>query len=329
MTLRFHEIAEANHRIQNPISVDKLKMLGEFCGLKEGMRVLDLACGKGEMLVNWVQNFGIYGVGVDISNVFIKAAEDKAFQRAVGNKLNFVVGDAAEYPEAHHEFDVVTCLGATWIGGGLIGTLNLMRTALKSRDGLLVIGEPFWNEPPDSQAISALHVESDTFTSLSGTLDRFEEAGLSLVEMVIADRDEWDRYEAQQWQAVDQFLQENPDDPEAAALQRWNAENQRNYLAYGRRYMGWGVFVLRETAPLSTEHVQIDQPDRPVGVDIADNMLWVRLQDNRVIGNPLDWFPWLKDATPDAVDNYEMTAIGIEWPELGKRIEVSQMMRGR
>ena len=49
MSLRYHEIAEAYHRILNPFSEDQLMLLGDICSLQPDDRQLDLACGKGEM----------------------------------------------------------------------------------------------------------------------------------------------------------------------------------------------------------------------------------------------------------------------------------------
>ena len=37
MSLRFHEIAEGDHRILNPFTHDKLMLLGEVCRLQPGM----------------------------------------------------------------------------------------------------------------------------------------------------------------------------------------------------------------------------------------------------------------------------------------------------
>lgn len=68
---------------------------------------------------------------------------------------------------------------------------------------------------------------------------------MRLIEMVLANHDSWDRYEAPQWMVVDDFLRANPDDPDASALRDWISHNRRVYLQYGRRYLGWGVFVLR------------------------------------------------------------------------------------
>jgi hypothetical protein len=145
----------------------------------------------------------------------------------------------------------VCCLGATWIGGGLAGTLDLMKTALKPRDGWLLVGEPYWHGPPSPDALAATGWEADQFATLGGTLARFEAAGLELVEMVLASHDDWDRYEAAQWLAVERHLRENPDDPDADALRAWMRANRAAYLHHGRATLGWGVFVLREAMPPS------------------------------------------------------------------------------
>lgn len=50
MSLRIHEIAEQNHRILNPLTHEKLMLIGEICQLDSSSTVLDLCCGKGEML---------------------------------------------------------------------------------------------------------------------------------------------------------------------------------------------------------------------------------------------------------------------------------------
>jgi ubiquinone/menaquinone biosynthesis C-methylase UbiE len=197
------------------------------------------------MLSRWAAKYGLTGTGVDISEVFLGAASERARELGVTEKVNFVKGDAGEYPQDDHAFDIVSCIGATWIGDGLSGTLALMKRALKDDGGLLLVGEPYWNEPPPEEAVKAFFETPEGFVSLEGTLDRFEQAGLDLVEMVLANDDSWERYEASQWTNVRNWLRDHPDDPDAPALSEWLNDNRRIYLRYGRRYLGWGVFVLR------------------------------------------------------------------------------------
>lgn len=246
MSLRFYEIAESRHRIQNPYTEEQLRLLGQICGLREGMRQLDLACGKGEMLTRWAHDFQIAGVGVDLSEVFLAAARERAAELDVAAQVTFVQDDAARYPSDWHAFDLVSCIGATWIGGGVVGTLTLMKRALKDERSLLLVGEPYWIDPPPDKAYAALDITAGLYGSLDETLDRFEQSGMELVEMVLADQQGWDRYAATQWMTVRNWLDENPHDPDAAALADWIARERRAYLTYGRRYLGWGIFVLRQ-----------------------------------------------------------------------------------
>jgi SAM-dependent methyltransferase len=333
MTLRFHEISEANHRILNPFTHEKLMLLGDICQLEPGTRLLDLACGKGELLAQWALKYDIIGVGVDISPVFLEAARQRADELDVLGRLTFVQDDAANYPQEHHEFDVVSCIGATWIGGGLLGTLELMRKAVKDKGGLLLVGEPYWIDLPPPEAYAALEVGEDEFTTLDGTFRRFDAAGMELVEMVMANHDSWDRYEAKHWMTVTQWLKENPNDPDGDALREWNARSRRSYLQYSRRYFGWGVFVLRPVElkmahkPLPAQQ-RVD-PDQPVSVEIRDGMIWARLHDGRIIANPLDWYPWLADAPPEQQRNSHMGQASIEWDDLGKSLSISEMLRAR
>jgi SAM-dependent methyltransferase len=244
MTLRFHEISESRHRILNPFSAEKLRLLGQICIGDRSMRMLDLCCGKAEMLCTWAVAHDVAGIGVDISEVFLTAARERAAELEIGDRITLVHADAAAYiAESHEEFDLVSCIGATWIGGGLVGTLELMRPRMKT-GGLVAVGEPYWIDPlPEGSSATAAH--SDEFASLVDTLDRIESAGFDLVEMVLANQDDWDRYVAAQWMTVADWLVANSADPDAEAIREWIREGQRSYLEVERNYLGWGVFVLR------------------------------------------------------------------------------------
>jgi hypothetical protein len=63
--------------------------------------------------------------------------------------------------------------------------------------------------------------------------------------MVLADQDSWDRYEAAHWWTTHEWLRGNPDDPDAPGVHDMLARSYREYLAYTRRYLGWGVFALK------------------------------------------------------------------------------------
>ncbi len=247
MSLEMHEIAEADHRILNPFTDAQLMTLAESAHLQPGTRVLDLACGKGELLCRWAEEFGVTGHGVDISEVFLAAARGRAEELGVADRVSFEQGDAGEHAAQPSSYDVVSCLGATWIGGGLTGTLDLMRPAVRA-DGLLLVGEPYWIEPaPSAAALDALGIEPEEYASLPGTAERLAAAGCELVEMELADPRSWDRYVAAQWWTCTEWLRVHPVDALAPDVRRFRDRSRDLYLEYGRRYLGWGVFVLRPT----------------------------------------------------------------------------------
>ncbi|TDC86049.1 class I SAM-dependent methyltransferase [Nonomuraea deserti] len=248
MSLRFHEIAESNHRTLNPLTDEKLDLLGRICSIAPGSRQLDLACGKGELLSRWAADYGVQGVGVDISKVFLEAARARADELGVADQVNLVEADAATYEDSPDSFDIVSCIGATWIGDGLQGTLSLMRRHLRP-NGIALVGECYWITPPPQEAYEVLGIADGAFTSLAGTAARFEDSGFELLEMVLADQDGWDRYVASQWWTISDWLRENPDDSDAPAMRDFLANARRSHLEYGRQYLGWGVFVARPQLP--------------------------------------------------------------------------------
>ena len=240
---RYSEISEAHQRILNPLSDAKLDQLGHICRLQAGLRHLDLACGKGEMICRYARDHGTVGVGIDIHAPFLAAARARAAELGVDDLVSFVEGDAADPRPAGDPYDVVSCVGATWIGGGLPGTLEIMLARARPAAWLLV-GEVFWAEEPP-EAVRRSQESKQTFADLGGTLDRFETAGVELVELLIANADEWDRYQAEQWLAASDWLAGHPDDPDAEGIARTTDEWRRSYLTHLRRCMGWGVFVGR------------------------------------------------------------------------------------
>jgi SAM-dependent methyltransferase len=239
--LWLHELAEARHRVMNPFSEEKLLVLGRICGVCAGTRVLDLACGKGELLCRWAQAFGSQGIGVDLSETFLAGARARAAGLDVSARVSFVHGDAGTYEAEAGAFDVACCVGATWIGGGVAGTIELLRPAARP-GGHLLVGEPFWHEAPPAEAAAA---EEGEFASLAGTLDLIESAGAELVELVAGSTDDWDRFEATSWAALTDWLAEHPADERADQVRAFRDHGRRRYLEHRRRYLGWAVFVLR------------------------------------------------------------------------------------
>jgi len=241
---RHYTIRESSHRIHNPFTSDKLAVLGEALRLPPGTAMLDLACGTGEMLCTWARDHQVTGAGVDISTVFVARARARAAELGVDGQVSFVHGDASGYV-ADAPVGVAACIGATWIGGGVPGTVELLRRSLLP-GGMMLIGEPYWRvEPPDQATVEGCDaVGSADFLPLPELVERFGALGCDVVEMVLASQDSWDRYAAAQWLNIRRWLDANPRDELAGQLREKLNTAAVRYVRYRREYLGWGVFAL-------------------------------------------------------------------------------------
>jgi hypothetical protein len=68
--------------------------------------------------------------------------------------------------------------------------------------------------------------------------------------------------------------------------------------------------------------------DRPVAVAVHSHKVWVTLADGRDISNPLEWHPWLANATPDQQAHVEFDAFSVYWPDLDEGLDIEGMLRG-
>lgn len=241
---RIFNITESAHRIHNPYTPEKLTTLGAALRLKPGDRMLDLGSGSGEMLCTWARDYGITGTGIDMSQLFFEQAKRRADELGVADKVTFIHDDAAGYI-AGEKVDVAACVGATWIGGGVAGTTELLAKSL-SAGGIILIGEPYWRQLPPTEAIAkgCLANAINDFHTLPELIASFGELNYDVVEMVLADQDGWDRYEAAKWLTMRRWLEANPDDDFAQEVRAQLTREPKRYVTYTREYLGWGVFAL-------------------------------------------------------------------------------------
>ncbi len=236
-SLRFYEIAERMHGIQNPTSREKLVLLGERLGLGPDARIVDFAAGRGGPAIVLAETFGCRVLCIERSAVFARSASLRVAEAGLDGLVEVREADART-ESVDTDWDVALCLGATFVWDGLVETLEVLGPLVRG-GGHVVVGEPFWETWPPPVGTDHDH---DGYVSLPETVERFRSTGLELVTMIASSLDDWDRYETLHWQAVATWLRENRAAPEAVEIGEENARRRANYLTR-RGHLGWAILV--------------------------------------------------------------------------------------
>jgi SAM-dependent methyltransferase len=240
----FYATIERYHTIQNPTSEEKLDLATRYCGVQDGMRILDVGCGKGWLLRRLATQFDIQATGVEINPTFAAEARRLAAAENLADRIRIVEGPALDFHPEPASFDVVMCIGASFALGGFEPALDSMSHAAK-RGGAIALGEVFAMELPYPAEVS-LGARADIDypdRTLWATVEAMRAHGMPLRGLVEASTDDWHRYHSLHWQAGLDWALENPGHPDAAKLN--DPAEMRRSIELDSRYLGWAIFVAR------------------------------------------------------------------------------------
>ncbi len=64
-------------------------------------------------------------------------------------------------------------------------------------------------------------------------------------------------------------------------------------------------------------------------VKFDEKTMWVSLEDGRILGVPLGWFPRLANAKPEQLTEVQISTFGLHWDALDEDVSVSALLQGR
>jgi len=241
--MEFFDLMSISHRymvLLNPSTPEKILKLGKVLGMKEGARVVDYGSGCAAPLALWGKEYGITGVGVDISADFCERAANRLRADGLAGRIEIVCSKGTDYPLQEGAFDVATCIGATFVFGGYRETVRALKKAANAQ-GRLGIGEVYWlsdNVPPEyAQKETSAHAETEL-------LRITREEGFEIEYVIRASHDDWDRYSSDNWYGLLRWLEENPTHPDRQQVFEHFRRSQDDYFRYERQYLGWAMYVL-------------------------------------------------------------------------------------
>ena len=87
----------------------KLDLICRKLGLREGMRLLDVGCGWGSMLLHAAQHYGVHGVGITLSEEQAHSARQRIEEAGLSDRLTVRLQDYREVPDG--PYDAISSIG--------------------------------------------------------------------------------------------------------------------------------------------------------------------------------------------------------------------------
>jgi SAM-dependent methyltransferase len=243
-TWKFYDITHRDHVLCNPLSLAKVDEMVDLLDLPAGGRILDIGCGKGELLVRTVERYAVSAVGVDLSPYVVRELRERVAARIPHAETELLEMDGAAYAGVPASFDLASCLGASWTFGGHTGTLRAL-AAWTRPGGQVLVGEPFWRCEPDPAYLASSGLSREQFGTHWENVRAAVDLGLTPIYALASDEDDFDRYEALQWRAADRYARAHPADPDLPELLERVAHGRGEYTRWGRSTLGWSLYLFR------------------------------------------------------------------------------------
>src|SRR6267143_2521427 len=243
---KYYDIIHQRHSLMNPVDATKLERLYDLLELKPSASVIDIGCGKGEMLIRLAEKYDINGLGIDKSPYCIREAEKRKHQRVPQADVRFLEMDGAHYKsETVESSDLAMCIGAIWIYGGYRNTVRALGGMTRS-SGFVMVGEPFWRTSPRQEYLRSEGLLADSFDTHHGNVTTGESEGLKLVFTLVSSKEDWDRSEGLHWSAAAEYALAHPKDIDLEELLTRDSKQRQSYLRWGREILGWAIYLFRK-----------------------------------------------------------------------------------
>jgi cyclopropane fatty-acyl-phospholipid synthase-like methyltransferase len=237
-----------------PLSGEHAGLLMDRLDLREGARIADLGCGRGELLLQavaraatagvtptWVGVGGAAGqatgIGVDTDAAALGRARRLARERGLDHQVQFAEASAAGW---RGTADRVLCVGAAHAFGGAGPALAALAQVVPP-GGRLLFGDGYWEGVPSA---AATEIFGEQLLPLSQFLEECRTAGWRVIHLSTADQREWDDFESTFRAGRQEWLLAHGDDPRAAEVRDWLDTRERQYAGVYRQVLGFAYLIL-------------------------------------------------------------------------------------
>ena len=211
--------------------------------------ILDLGCGKGELLIRLLERYpAVRAHGVDRNPEFIAQAAAAARSRlGQAAHLTFELADVKKLTVHAGSLSVVVCIGSTWLFGNFAQALRNFHTMLRA-GGVALVGEGYWKRKPGAAYLENLDEGRESeLNDNAGNLQAAVACGFTPLAVAVSSDDDWDAYERTWGESLVEYVAANPTDPDVKAILQRAYQGRDNYVLHGgRETLGFGLYLLKK-----------------------------------------------------------------------------------
>ncbi len=241
-----YEIAHRGHLFCSPMTSERAGRLVSLLDLPESPSMVDLCCGKAELLLRLVEQTQGLGLGVDLSRAFITEGQERAATRGISDRVRLVCSDVNAYPFEPGSHDLAMRIGGADHAGAFGDQVARLRDLVRP-GGSVLIADVYWRKEPPAERFSPF-MREDGPMRLEFHAEKaaiLQANGLDLLYTMTSTEDEWDHYEGLCIRAVERWAVENPGDPRRESVLARARDAYGDYLAWRREYLGFGFYLAR------------------------------------------------------------------------------------
>lgn len=246
MALSFQRIAYEALNVCNGVTMPAIEAAVESTGLAPGAAAIDIGTGNAAVALRLSERFGLRVTAIEYDPVMADLARQKIDAAGAREQVTLVVAGAAEVLAQSAPVDLIVALGTTDVTGEGRSTPQAGFVALRrtlAPGGWLLWGDVVWlDEPP--APLRQITEATNLYTDDAGWRAAAAAAGFEVVAGRVSDPAEFDAYPRDALIAVRAWLAANPDAPEAVSV-RFHADRVQAITEFGRDYIGFGLYLLR------------------------------------------------------------------------------------
>lgn len=247
--MTFQRIAYETLEVCNGVELSVIEAAVARSGLGAGASVIDIGTGNATVAIRLAQRFGLTIAAVEMNPVVADLARSRIEAAGAGDRVSLTVARSAEMLARTEPVDLIVALGTTDVSGegrptpeaGFIA----LRRSLKS-GGWLLWGDVLWRAEPPAP-LRQITEATNLYTDDAGWKAAAEVAGFQVVEGWISPQDVYDAHLEDVVAAARAWVEAHPEAPEAGSI-RLSADRVQAIVEFGRDYIGFGLYLLRNPA---------------------------------------------------------------------------------